>query len=307
MGSMMSFDEEFARRGTHGLLNLPTCKVMFSSQSHQWASMYVSHQSEAPFRLEPDPVDHHLLVMHLNGPARVTSRIENRSKSRILPPGGLVFWPGGIPFEIELEEQIDTLHIYINAALMSEVSRSMGIHNSDSHHLTPLFASSDPLLEQLSIEALNVAKLGYRGASLYADQIARSLASRLYWISRHGISSIIHQENQKGSLSKAQLRRLEEYVNEHLDEDLRLDCLSSVVGLSVSHFSRRFKASTGKTPHQYVVDRRLERAKTLLAGTKLPIAQVASECGFSHQEHLTHVFRDKVSITPAEFRRQRQE
>lgn len=302
----MPFDEVFARSGTHGLLNLPTCQVLFSSLAQHWATLFVSHQSEAPFQRHPDAIDHHLLVVHLSGPARVTGVIDNKRHSRVVPPGGLAFWPGGMPFGVELERQIYSLHIYIDAEVMADVGRSFGVTRTDRHWLRPLFAETDELLERLAIEAWNTAQAGYSDSELYADQIARSMAARLLWVGRHGFPTIPEAGRLDGGLSKPQLRRLEDYVEANLDKNLHLESLSEVVGLSVSHFSRQFKSSSGKTPHQFVLQRRLDRAKRLLGNTAMPIAEIALECGFSHQEHLTHIFKRHLATTPAEFRRQRQ-
>jgi AraC family transcriptional regulator len=75
------------------------------------------------------------------------------------------------------------------------------------------------------------------------------------------------------------------------------------VGLSATHFARRFKRSTGSAPHQYLMRCRVERARRLLAETDNAIAQIALACGVAHQEHLTRVFRRLSGETPARFRR----
>ncbi len=78
--------------------------------------------------------------------------------------------------------------------------------------------------------------------------------------------------------------------------------LSEASGLSVSHFTRRFKVTTGLSPHQFVLRRRVERAKRLLKHTSEAIAQIALCCGFSHQEHLTHTFKRFTGNTPGRYR-----
>lgn len=299
------FDERFLRN-KHGLLNLPTCEVLFSSLENKWTSMFVSHQSEAPFQRYPDAIDHHLLVVHLSGPARNTVVIDNKKHTRAVPPGGVGFWPSGVPFGIELERQIFTLHVYIASEVMADVGHALGVQCTDTRWLRPLFAATDELLERLAIEAWNTAQAGFSDSELYADQIARAMAARLVWVSRQGFPDIPGPGRLGCGLSKSQLRRLEEYIEVNLDKELHLESLSGIVGLSVSHFSRQFKSTSGKTPHQFVLQRRLERARRLLGNTTMPIAEIAIECGFSHQEHLTHTFRRQFAVTPAGFRRQSQ-
>ena len=268
--------------------------------------MFVSHQSEAPFQRQPEVMDHHLLVIHLSGPALNTVVIDNKKHSRAVPPGGVGFWPVGVPFGIELEKQIFTLHVYINSDVMADVGDALNARRTDPRWLRPLFAATDELLERLAIEAWNTAQARYSDSDLYADQIARAMAARLVWVCRKGLPDSPAIGRMGAGLSNSQLRRLEEYVDVNLDKELHLENLSGIVGLSVSHFSRQFKSTSGKTPHQFVLQRRLERAKRLLGNTNVPIAEVAIECGFSHQEHLTHTFKRQFSTTPAGFRRQKQ-
>jgi len=78
--------------------------------------------------------------------------------------------------------------------------------------------------------------------------------------------------------------------------------IAAIAGLSVFHFARQFKHSAGVTPHYYLVSRRVERAKELLAGTDLSLSAIAFAAGFSDQSHLTRHFRQIVGTTPGQFR-----
>jgi AraC family transcriptional regulator len=93
------------------------------------------------------------------------------------------------------------------------------------------------------------------------------------------------------------------YIEEHLDAGLSLEQLAAAAHLSVYHFARQFKAAIGLPPHQYVINRRVERARQLLqAGTDLSLAEVAAGAGFSDQSQLTHHFKRLVGVTPGQFR-----
>ena len=98
------------------------------------------------------------------------------------------------------------------------------------------------------------------------------------------------------------MRRLHDYMDEHLGESIDLAELSAVAGLSVFHFARQFKLSTGVTPHHYLVRQRIERAQKMLAGTDLPLSDIAIAVGFSDQSHLTRHFRQIVGMSPGQFR-----
>jgi AraC family transcriptional regulator len=78
--------------------------------------------------------------------------------------------------------------------------------------------------------------------------------------------------------------------------------LADVAGMSVFHFAREFKRSTGTTPHQYLIKLRVERAKALLATPDLPLIEVGLRSGFSHQSHFTRLFRRETGTTPSSYR-----
>jgi AraC family transcriptional regulator len=110
------------------------------------------------------------------------------------------------------------------------------------------------------------------------------------------------KEHAKGGLAPARLRRVVEYVEERMADDLALADLASVAELSETHFCRAFKQATGMPPHQYLLKRRIERAREILANRELSLADVALELGFSSQSHFTSHFRRIVGVTPGQFR-----
>jgi AraC family transcriptional regulator len=107
----------------------------------------------------------------------------------------------------------------------------------------------------------------------------------------------------KDGLSIERKLRIREYVTENLSRPITLADMARVAALSPFHFSRSFKKATGKTPARYLLDRRIERAKVLLSTTKLPIADVAAQSGFSSQSHLTTVLKAETGATPMQYRK----
>lgn len=107
----------------------------------------------------------------------------------------------------------------------------------------------------------------------------------------------------RGGLSPRAVKRVRDHVTAHLSERIDLATLASVAGVSVYHFAREFKHSTGVTPHAYLVARRVERAQDMLARTDLSLSEVACAVGFSDQSHLARHFRQVLGTTPGKFRR----
>jgi AraC-like DNA-binding protein len=105
-----------------------------------------------------------------------------------------------------------------------------------------------------------------------------------------------------GGLSAGTMRRIREYVEVHLSENINLTMLSAVAGVSMHHFAREFKQSAGVTPHRYLTQKRVERAQEMLAQTNLSLSEIAYSTGFADQSHLARHFRHMVGTTPREFR-----
>jgi AraC-like DNA-binding protein len=106
-----------------------------------------------------------------------------------------------------------------------------------------------------------------------------------------------------GGLATWQARRTLAHIEANLASKMEIVDLASVVALSRSHFSRAFKHTVGLSPMEYVVVRRVEKAKAMISSTREPLAEVALACGFADQAHLNRRFRDVVGISPGRWRR----
>ena len=107
------------------------------------------------------------------------------------------------------------------------------------------------------------------------------------------------------AIAGSKVGRLIDFIEENLDRDLSLEVLAAEVSLNSLYLPRAFKKVLGQTPHQYVLRRRIERARGLLSNTDMPIVDVALTTGFSSQSHLSNWFLRITGVSPASFRRQR--
>jgi AraC family transcriptional regulator len=162
----------------------------------------------------------------------------------------------------------------------------------DQLHLPPLRAAMEAVNAELTT--------GGAGGPLAAESLANILAVHLI---RHLLAPRRPARGRDGTLPRAKLRAVVEYVEEHLDASPTLEQMAVVARLSSYHFARQFKAASGLPPHQYVILRRVERARQLLqAGTDLSLAEVAACAGFSYQSQFVCHFKRLVGVTPGEFR-----
>jgi transcriptional regulator GlxA family with amidase domain len=105
------------------------------------------------------------------------------------------------------------------------------------------------------------------------------------------------------ALPKWRLKRVHDFVSAHLDECISLSDLAKAAGLSRMHFAAQFRAATGCRPHDYVLQRRIDRAKEILSSTDLPLAEVALATGFQEQSYFSTVFKRLTDETPARWKR----
>jgi AraC family transcriptional regulator len=120
------------------------------------------------------------------------------------------------------------------------------------------------------------------------------------------LGEIVDAVPARGGLSPTVLRRIDDFISSNLHVAIGMKELAAIANMSVRHFARAFKQSTGRTPARFMFDRRLALAKRLLAASGQTITEIALVCGFSHAQHLSNSFRRSTGRTPSEFRRSRQ-
>ncbi|MDA3628860.1 AraC family transcriptional regulator [Saccharopolyspora oryzae] len=282
---------ELGLRETHGILGQPWVDPTRTSAGLGWPHLYLSTQREQPYRAAFDAAASHLVILHLDGPVTVR-RGQRFAESRRIPAGGLFLHPADRDLSVELGGELQTVHVYLSDAALQEAA-------GGPVELAEEFGGTDPLLEQLVLSLDEVVRNWEPSARTYVDQLSCLLGAHL--ARRHSVRRPVLPD--VAGLADREFGAVQELMRARLGEALPLADLAAVAGLSVSQFSRRFKARTGVAPHRYLVRLRLDQACRLLRTGEQPIAEIAVACGFSHQEHLTRVMRDRLGTTPAEVRR----
>lgn len=290
---------EFSVAETHGILLRPQNETYVTSKGLGWASIYASAQREKPYEDSFNAVNDHLIILHLDGPVAVTRVMGRVPARRVIAPGGLFILPGGHDFGVRLEGELDTLHIYLRKQVLDDVAEDFGYGAADCIEIVPSLGDHDSLIERLALGIQEALRNTDPTGTVYADYLAQALAARL--LRQHSTSAHAAPLPQ-GGFTKLQLQRATDFMQAHLGETLTLEELASATGLSSSHFARRFKVTTGMPPHQFLMQLRVERAKRMLRGGT-SIIEIALACGFTHQEHMTRIFRRAVGLTPAAYRR----
>jgi len=159
----------------------------------------------------------------------------------------------------------------------------------------PLAAQTweDPFLQPLLLRLWDAAAGGHVTDRLLVDGALTTLVSHL--LQRAGGTD---KPLKFIALPPWRLKRVYEYADAHLHEEIDIVTLADVAGLSVRHFSRAFREEVGETPHRWLMLRRTDRAIQLLAKNQMELAQIAECCGFAGQSHFTKVFKQVTGNTP---------
>jgi AraC family transcriptional regulator len=134
---------------------------------------------------------------------------------------------------------------------------------------------------------------------LFGETVGTALA---LYLAQHYSTGCPIAPHANGLLAEPSLSRVLEYIHANLSNDLHLKELAEIADLSTFHFAKLFKRTTGWSPHQYVLGRRLERAKQLLRNSRISLSEVSLRAGFADQSHMSNVFRRLVGVTPSRFR-----
>lgn len=217
-------------------------------------------------------------------------------------PGLVTLVPAHLPHSSSGDRTAEVILLHIQPSFVQLQAHRLG-HNGPVE-LTPELGVEDPLLSGLSTTLLEEVKRGGPNGPVYAETLLEALATHV--IRRFGRPST--GENAVATIPmRHEMRRALEFIQERLVEDFSMRDLAQFAGLSEFHFSRMFKKSVGLSPHQYVLQQRIERAKRMLMTGSSNLAEVAIQCGFCDQSHFTSHFKRQTGLTPKRFADQSKE
>jgi AraC family transcriptional regulator len=242
---------------------------------------------------------HHTLCFGVVG-GEGYRRLRGRSVHASLGNGSSYVLPAGLTTEWEASGTAQVFHLYIPTRVFER--RVVETLDADPSfvNLRERGFQRDPMLERIIRSAM--LPLSWDEP---ADRIAMTQAGEL--LITYLVDRCTERRSRalivRGGLAPATLRRVQDYIEAALEQTLALSDLAAVAESSPYHFARAFKRSTGCSPHRYVLRRRTERAKRLLADGEVPLSMVAQACGFGSQSHFASRFREATGLTPSQFRR----
>ena len=273
-----------------------------SSDRLGWAGLEAARNCAVPpaSELHAPAITHHRLILFSRPPEELDLLYEGVKRHVPPPAGAILVVPAGSPTLWRWNRSFHSLHIFLEPGLVSRVA-------AEEFDLDPARLTIPPL-DGLDLPPLRAAMwavdaeltAGGAGGSLAAESLANVLAVHLI---RHVSAPRQPTHRRAGTLPRAKLRAVVEYVEEYLDTGPTLEQMAAIAGLSPNYFAWQFNRATGLPPHQYVIARRVERAKQLLqTESDFSLAEIAASAGFSDQSQFSHHFKRLIGVTPGQFR-----
>lgn len=274
--------------------------VLFYRTTH-WEGLKLTHWRVRAGELVETTFDHHEISLPLAGDFTTTKQTATgRQKVVHRSPDGMCLVPSQQPISIDWSDYSECLTLAIEPRVVERAAAESAV--AGPIELKEIHDRNDPLIWQIGLALLTESEAQEPVGRLYAESLANTLAFHLF---RHYNASEAKSIASIGGLSGRKLRLATEFINAHVAEDVTLADIAAVVDLSPFHFARAFKQTTGLTPQQYLMQRRVELAKSLLAQETLPIVEVSAQVGFKNQSHFTTFFRRYTSMTPKVWRNAR--
>jgi AraC family transcriptional regulator len=258
----------------------------------------VSVMSDPPGVVEMPALRYTFVSIHIGPSVYVSCRKGGHSHHGTVVHGDIDIIPAGTPGRWEMKDKDTALLLSLSPKLLDMVAEQFDL-DPRRIEIRSRFQERDPQLESIGWALKAEMESGYPCGRLYFDSLAVAVAARLV---RCHSSLALEPGKQNGRMTDRRLRQVVAYIEDNLNQDMSLGEIAAVAGVSVSHFKTLFRESVGLPVHQYVIRRRLERARVLLAERELSISQIACETGFAHQSHLARHMRRVLGVSPKALR-----
>ncbi|MFP6562815.1 helix-turn-helix transcriptional regulator [Paraburkholderia sp. B3] len=236
--------------------------------------------------------DHHRIGVHVGSPVRANCACDGRHVARLQAHGDADVVPAGLDGVWTDDADCTILRIWFEEPFVRTIAEQLDGRRAGAQ-IWPRLQLRDPRLQYLAWTLQAELEAGEVSDPLFAQSIGTAIVVRLL----DGASLSRGRRSMLGARAAA---RVTDYIEACLDQRLTLDELAALVDMSVPHFKVLFRETLGLPVHQYIVRRRVERARALLVEGELSLSQIALEAGFAHQSHMAHWMNRLLGLTPRE-------
>ena len=275
-----------------------TAAPFVSSDATPWTGALLRGWRGTSSVMVQPPLDHHYVVMHLGGAKHVTRRHDGAPVSAVAESGSLTFVPAGTAYVWRTEGPIAFAHLYVHPAQLDDFLLRDCDADAAGTSLIDRVGSRDAFLEPLFSKMIEVFESSASPSTLLLDSLFACFLARL--AQRH-LTAPLARPACAVSLAPHRLRRVLEFIEARLGEDIALADLVAAAGTSQYHFSHAFHLATGQSPYHYLLQRRLAYARVLLMTTTEPMEAISDRCGFNSRRQFTVMFKHRMGIGPKRF------
>jgi AraC family transcriptional regulator len=266
-----------------------------------WDGVSVRGYRYAGSDVEVPAMRDYMIVAYRRGTTVMHRRIDGDWIREVLGPGDVSLLTRAAESHWVWPENIEVVHVYLTQDELAVTCREMYEHDVEDIELHDIIKANDPAIHRTAMQIAQEAAQGTAGSRLMVDALTSQMAVHI--LRRHAHVRF-RETGGAGSLTFRQDRAVRDYIRNHLRENITLSDLAAEIGMSRFHFARRFRAATGTTAHEFLLQQRVSRALTMLERTRTPLPEIARECGFADQPHLTREFKKRVGLTPGAYRAQ---
>ncbi|MEM7556923.1 MAG: AraC family transcriptional regulator [Cyanobacteria bacterium P01_A01_bin.84] len=284
-------------------MNLPSEQPLDRQLKFSWKELKLCSEicTPPPDRIAYPSSSEHCIILHVANSDNLERQLDDQQwQCSPSHPGGLTFVPAHQKVGWFWDREVELFKIHLSPLLLERVARESGEFDSGSIELRDRFTIRDPFLEQLTMVLRAEIQRGKAVNHLYLESLQNVLAVHLL---RHHCAIKISNLSTPKKLTQYQLKQILNYIQDNLGNEIELAQLAKVVRISPHHFGKLFKKNMGIPPYRYVLQCRIDRAKTLLAEKRLSIAAIANQLGFYDQSHFNHVFHRYTTLTPRQYQK----
>lgn len=287
---------------TYGLTNTivrgPSQRLA-SSLALGWSGFGVEHHLVPPGPKEETPTDLHVISIAAGKRASYGQRANNRHRfeNYLKEPQSFGICTSGVLPAITPSTDTELIVCAFERNFVASIAKET--HSSPMPEIPVHEGIRDPAISTLGNLLVEEARSGGLSGALYIDYLAHAFVLRL--LSRLNVRKA--SPSRAFSMPRLSLRRVLERMHTSPSTNWSLITLAEESGLSRNHFIRMFRKSTGFTPHRYLLQLRVEKAKAMLHRKKFRLIDIAASCGFSSEAQLSRAFRSRLGISPSEYRR----
>ena len=273
---------------------------VLSRKSIHAGGLIVEHHIEPPDEIEAKETEHHLMGYLLSdfGTRQIT-RINGKEYDGENGRGDFWLKPNSSESFWHWESTDECLMFVIKPDFLTQVATENDCLHSNKIEVLPILKTKNPVLDALAIQFHREMNHAEFGNLMYVETLAQQFA--IHMLRECCVFPATFKEYADG-LPRYKLKQAIEYINDNLHQKINIYDIAKLLDVSKYYFCRMFHASMGISPYQYVLKQRVTKAKDLIKNSKLTLADIAYECGFSSQSQMNHHFRKQTGVTPKVYR-----